>query len=272
MTIERIEHCDEETFRDHLRTGTPLVITGLVRQWPAFGKWTPDYLADACGDRPITVSEYAGGKALSGHVRLTARAYLDRLRGDPGAGQCYYMETNRLSELSEGLYQDLAFPGFLEGLPEADDLIFFGLDVGSCCHIHPHHEAVTFQILGKKTFTLYHPRDARNLYLGPFYGDYRRSRIDFSAIDHARFPRARRLVRYDVELQAGEALYIPVQWAHWTHGHGLNFSVTRFFLSSVRRYHFPSPGLTCLLGDFFHRRLLPSWVGRRLVGPLLGAS
>jgi hypothetical protein len=267
MNVERIEHCDERTLRRHVEAGTPFVITQLVRRWPAFGKWTPDYLASACGDRKIAVSHYADGKVLSSHVQLTVREYLDLLRTQPGASQLYYMETNRLTELSEGLYRDLAFPPCMEGLPEADDMIFFGLDVGSCCHIHPHHEALCFQVYGKKTFTLYHPHDARHLYLGPFYGDYRRSRIDFAAVDLRCFPRARRLRRIDVELDEGDALYIPVQWAHWTHGRGMNFSLTRFFAARLRHYHFPSPGITCLLGDFFHRRLLPSWIGRRLVRP-----
>ncbi len=265
MHVERVESCDECTWQRHVDAGTPLVITGLVPAWPAFGKWDPDFLADVCGDRPITVSDYGDGTALKDHVPMTARAYLDRLRADPSVGQRYYMETNRLRELSPDLYRDIVLPPFLDALPDIDDLIFFGLDVGSCCHIHPHHEALCFQVIGRKRFTLYHPRDARRLYLGPFYGDYRRSRIDFPAVDVRRFPRARGLRPVDIELQAGDALYIPVQWAHWTHGYGLNFSLTRFFASSVRRYHFPSPGIECLLGELFHRRLLPSWLGRRLL-------
>src|SRR5207253_194196 len=66
MTVERIGQCDARTFHHHVQMGTPLVITGLVPTWPALHKWTPEYLADVCGDRPITVSDYADGKTLSG--------------------------------------------------------------------------------------------------------------------------------------------------------------------------------------------------------------
>ena len=45
MKVERVEHCDRRLLNRHIRTGTPLVITNLVRTWPAFQKWTPEYLA-----------------------------------------------------------------------------------------------------------------------------------------------------------------------------------------------------------------------------------
>jgi hypothetical protein len=269
MMIQRLDHCNDRTLQRHLRAGTPFVFTQTAHSWPAIRKWTPAYLACVCADRKIPVSYYPDGKRCASQKQLTLQEYLEVVQTQPGAADQYYMETNPLTDLSPDLYRDIPFPAFLDELPEREDMVFFGQNSGSCCHIHPHHEAICFQILGKKTFTLYHPRDARNLYLGPFYGDYRSSRMDFSALNLMRFPRARRLAAMDIELGPGDALFIPVQWAHWTRAQGLTFSLTRFFSSSLQRYHYPSPGLTCVLGRLYHKLIQETWFGRRLVLPFL---
>jgi hypothetical protein len=252
MSVERVDRCDEETLGRFVQAGEPVVFTGLVRAWPAHDKWGPDYLAAACGERKLPVAYYPDGKHCAGERPLTVREYLDVLATEPDGPQRYYLETNPLSQLAPELYKDLAFPGFLERQPGVCDMVFFGKDTGSCCHLHPFDEAVVCQVFGRKTFHLYHPRDVPNLYLQPFYRDFRRSRIDFGQVDFDRYPRVRRLRPISVELEGGDALYVPVQWPHWTLGDGLNFTLTRFWNARLRHYRFPTPGIHCLLGKWFH--------------------
>ena len=71
------------------------------------------------------------------------------------------MESVELSDLSEELYRDVPIPAELDGLPDTSDTVFFGRNTGSCCHIHAHEEAVVFQLMGTKVFSLYHPDDVR---------------------------------------------------------------------------------------------------------------
>jgi hypothetical protein len=258
MKVERVDHCDRRMLVRHIRAGKPLVITNLVRTWPAFEKWTPDYLAAACGDRPIPIWHYPGGKARSRQVKMSLADYLDVITSTADGWNEYYLESLLLSELSDDLYHDLPFPGFLNELPDFADTVFFGRDTGSCCHIHAHEEAVVFQMIGTKVFHLYHPDDARFLYFEPLHRDYRRSRIDFGEIDHDEFPLAKRLTRIEVPLERGDALYLPVHWAHWTVGHGLTFTLTRFFNARLHHYRFPTPGIRCLIG-----RLIQSVLARK---------
>ena len=82
----------------------------------------------------------------------------------------------------------------------------------------------------------------------PVTRDYRRSRVSFPDVDYQRFQRARRLTRIDVALEPGDALYLPVHWAHWTAADGFTFTLTRFFRARLREYRFPNPGLRCVLG------------------------
>jgi hypothetical protein len=88
----------------------------------------------------------------------------------------------------------------------------------------------------------------RYLYFEPVTKDYRRSRVDCENIDYEQFPLARHLTRIDVTLEPGDALYLPVHWAHWTAAQGFTFTLTRFFSARLRHYRFPSPGLRCILG------------------------
>ncbi len=248
MTIDRLTVCDRPTLDRHVRAGRPFMVPGFARSWPACEKWSPAYLADACGDTVIPVSHYPDGVTLAGKVEMTVRDYLAAISATPESWKHHYMESVELADLSEGLYQDAPIPADLDDLPGVSDTVFFGLNTGSCCHIHAHEEAVVFQVMGTKVFTLYPPGDVQHLYFEPVTRDYRRSRVAFPDVDYRRFPLARRLTPIDVVLEPGDALYLPVHWAHWTAAEGFTFTLTRFFQARVRHYHFPSPGIRCLLG------------------------
>jgi excinuclease ABC subunit A len=52
----------------------------------------------------------------------------------------------------------------------------------------------------------------------------------------------------DGTLAPGDAMYLPVHWAHWTAAEEFTFTLTRFFQARLRNYRFPSPGLRCVTG------------------------
>jgi len=248
MILDRLAACDRSTLDRYIRSGTPFRVPGFARDWPACRTWTPEYVSAACGDALIPVSHYPDGVTLARKVPMTVRDYLAALSATPDSWKQHYMEAVELAELSDVLYKDVPIPADLDGLPGVSDTVFFGRNTGSCCHIHAHEEAVVFQLMGTKVFTLYPPDDVRNLYFEPITRDYRRSRVDFPAVDYRRFPLARRLTRIDVVLEPGDVLYIPVHWAHWTAAEGFTFTLTRFFQARLREYRFPSPGIRCIIG------------------------
>jgi hypothetical protein len=249
MTIARYRTFDRKTLDQHVRTGSPFIVPGFAKDWPACREWTPDYLAAACGLTAVPVSHYPDGVKLARQIKMTVGQYLAAISATPESWNHYYMESVGLSELSDELYRDLRIPVALDDLPARADRVFFGRNTGSCCHIHSHEESVVFQLMGVKRFMLYRPADVRNLYFEPVTADYRRSRISFGAeIDYHRFPRASRLSPINVVLEPGDALYLPVHWAHWTTAEGFTFTLTRFFQAQLWNYRFPSPGIRCLLG------------------------
>jgi hypothetical protein len=248
MRIDRLAVCDRTTLDRHVRAGRPFVVPGFARSWPACEKWTPEYLTAVCGDTLVPVSHYPDGVTLAGKVGITVRNYLAAVSATSESWKFHYMESVELAELSEELYRDVPIPAEFDSLPGVSDTVFFGLNTGSCCHIHAHEEAVIFQLIGTKTFTLYPPDDVRRLYFESVTRDYRRSRVAFPDVDFRRFPLARRLTRLDVVLEPGDALYLPIHWAHWTAAKGFTLTLTRFFQAQLRHYHFPSPGIRCVLG------------------------
>lgn len=253
MSIKRLASCDRKILDRHIRAGIPFVVPGLASEWPACRTWTTDYLASVSGQSQMPVSHYPDGTTLASKIKMTVADYLHAISATPESWKHHYMESVELSELSDELYRDVHIPAYLENLPSISDTVFFGLNTGSCCHIHAHEEAFVFQLMGTKVFHLYHPHDVRDLYFEPITQDYRRSRVDCNAIDYEQFPRAKRLTRIEVTLAPGDALYLPVHWAHWTAAEGFTFTLTRFFQARLRHYRFPSPGLRCILGRVIQR-------------------
>src|SRR5262245_37827860 len=60
--IPRLHRPDEELLaREFLVPERPVILTGVVDDWPAFGRWNAQYLKQALGSRPVAVSESMSG-------------------------------------------------------------------------------------------------------------------------------------------------------------------------------------------------------------------
>ncbi len=72
-------------------------------------------------------------------------------------------------------------------------------------------------LLGRKRWILFPPRDAEFLYLHRVKesSDFAFSEVDIRAVDEARFPEFRKARSIEVEVAAGEVLFLPEGWAHF---------------------------------------------------------
>ncbi|CAE7219592.1 hif1an, partial [Symbiodinium sp. CCMP2456] len=93
--------------------------------------------------------------------------------------------------------------------------LFAGLG-GTLYHCHYDLQPnLHVQLTGRKRFILFPPEDWRHLYPFPVHHDLdRRSMVDLDAPDCDRFPGWQNAKGYMVELEPGEALYIPPYWWH----------------------------------------------------------
>lgn len=123
---------------------------------------------------------------------------------------------------------DTYLPGFcaanpMPGLP-VDALA--SLWLGNRSRIAAHHDApdnLACVVAGRRRFTLFPPEQVGNLYIGPI--DFTPagqavSLVDFAAPDFKRYPRfaAALEAAQVVELDAGDALFIPSLWWHQVEG------------------------------------------------------
>src|SRR5436190_16325375 len=81
--IRSVERPTRREFLDRwFRAGEPLLITGLMRDWPAFGKWTPEFF-ERIGEGKSVRIEF--GNVLQENPRFTTWSlgrYLRHIRGE----------------------------------------------------------------------------------------------------------------------------------------------------------------------------------------------
>ncbi len=223
-----------------LAVDEPVVMRGLVADWPsvcAAGEGNASmlaYLRELTVDKAILAfrgdesqcGRYFYNDDLSGfnfeRIQSTLGALLEQLAGQERGQACPYLYVGSTS-IPEYL------PGFLEQNPLRIDGAkpVASIWLGNRSRIAAHFDApdnVACCVAGRRRFTLFPPEQLPNLYVGPL--DFTPagqaiSLVDFSAPDFQRFPRFRDALAaaWVVDLQPGDALYLPSMW--WHHVEGL---------------------------------------------------
>ena len=235
----------------------PVILTGVSTHWRAMTEWTPEYLKSVAGDSTITVHFDPDANFHRCFLRcflrpwervgreLTLAEFLDILLAEP-ADPRYYLGGWKLASVSTGLSGDVDFSGYIDDDEPHEPLLFLGRDVCVPLHYHGTTESFVCQLQGSKWITLYSPDQYSLLYARSWF-----SRIDGRQIrkgqpDYDAFPKFREARPIDFMLHPGEILFIPVHWWHLTSISGYQVSVAHFWRASLRRWHFPTPGLQVL--------------------------
>jgi Tfp pilus assembly protein PilF len=231
-TVERKHRLSRDDFlRDYYSTNRPVIITGMLDNWPALQKWTPEYLREHYGH--LTVEVQAGRNADRNYETNMQKLrrdvlfadYVDMVSGT--STNDVYMTANNASrnrETLKGLWNDIdMLPEYLD--PNAGDTGFFWF--GPAGTITPLHHDLTnnfmAQVRGRKHIKLI---PAFNLpYVYNNLHCY--SQVDLTNIDYNRFPLLRNARIMDVILEPGELLFLPV--GCWHYVKGLEMSITMTF-------------------------------------------
>jgi hypothetical protein len=219
----------------------PRLIRGLVADWPLVAaarhsaSAAMEYLARFDAGKPLqamVAAPESGGRLFYNHEltgfnfrpeRVVLGAVLDTLRRLQGeeSPPAIYVGSTTIETYLPGLIEANPMPG----LP-ADTLASIWL--GNRSRIAAHHDLpdnLACVAAGRRRFTLFPPEQIGNLYIGPL--DFTPagqaiSLVDFAAPDFERFPRFASALEAAqvVELEPGDALYIPSLW--WHHVEGLS--------------------------------------------------
>jgi hypothetical protein len=205
------------------------IFAGLTDDWPARSRWSLSYLRERFGGRLVPVlptrdghMNHDGRTGL--HFRWMPLAdYLERLESGVHP-ECYLVSP--LDRALPELMEDVVDPEYSRRRPFK--LSRFWLSAaGTSTPLHRDMvENLFVQIVGRKRFYLYPPRDSPWLYSYSFRSGLPNfSRFDPERPDFERYPLARRVRPLEVVLHPGDVLYLPSRWWHQPRSLDLSMSV-----------------------------------------------
>jgi hypothetical protein len=233
--IDRRHHLSREAFyREYYFANKPVVISGMLEEWPALSKWNLSFFKENHGARIVDVQSGRDSnpdyeiEQNDLHSTMLFSQYIELIEAATASND-FYMTANNTSHNREALselWKDVGrIPEYLD--PDSRDDGF--LWIGPAGTRTPFHHDLTnnfiAQVLGSKRVKLVAPCESGYIY--NHLHCY--SQVDGSAIDYDRFPLMRDVPVAECELGAGEILFLPVGWWHYVEG--LSQSVSMSFIN-----------------------------------------
>lgn len=217
-----------------LAAGRPVVFRGLVKDWPVVraGAEPADLAAYLKRfDRGAPLGALFGPPGIKGLFHYNAdlsgfnfRQGQVKLSGALDLLQDYAREAEPSALAVQSVPVRANLPGFEaeNPMPVLHNAVEPRVWIGNAVTVAAHHdpsENIACVVAGKRRFTLFPPEQVANLYMGPFEltpAGASISLVDFDAPHLARFPRFAEAMKHAlvVELEPGDALYIPYMWWH----------------------------------------------------------
>ena len=236
VEIERRHQLSRDEFlREYYSTNRPVIITGMMEDWPAMRKWDLDYFASQFGDRSVEVQM---GRAAGANYETEREKYIHKIRfGDfvdkvrtAGRTNDFYLTANNNSlnrKVLPELWDDIVqVPEYLSANQPGG---FFWM--GPAGTITPFHHDLTnnfmAQVIGRKRIKLAPSWDlpAMRNYLHCF------SQVDGRITPAAPHPGLAEPQILDFLLNPGEILFLPIGCFHFVEG--VDISVTVSFTNFV---------------------------------------
>jgi len=216
--IPRVETITKEDFiKYYFKPQKPVVIERFIEDWPAYSKWSLDYMKDIAGDKTVPLYDDRPVDYKDGfnepHTKMKMSDYINLLKKEPTRYRIFLW--NVLREVPQ-LQQDFKYPDFglklMKGLPmlflggeNSHTFMHYDIDLANIFHFHFH---------GKKQVILFDQKQNKYLYKVP-HSLITREDIDFSNPDFTKWPALQKAKGYTTELNHGEILYMPEGFWHY---------------------------------------------------------
>ncbi|WKS95342.1 cupin-like domain-containing protein [Riemerella columbina] len=217
--IDIVEDISKEDFYEkYLKKRQPVVIKNMARQWPAYQKWTLDYMKEAVGD--VEVPLYDSSKAdpaapiNASAAKMKFGDYIDLIEKEPTDLRIFLFDPIKHAPK---LLDDYVFPknlmgGFLDKYPNMffggkGSVTFLHFDIDMAHIFHTHFN-------GRKHILLFDYKWKERLYQIPF-ATYALEDYDISNPDFEKFPALDGVEGIECYLEHGDTLFMPTGWWHW---------------------------------------------------------
>ncbi|WMI66512.1 cupin-like domain-containing protein [Aestuariibaculum sp. YM273] len=216
--IPRVKTITKEDFiKNYFIPQQPVVIERFIEDWPAYTKWSLDYMKELGGnitiplydDRPV---DYKDG-FNEPHAKMKLGDYIDLLKREPTKFRIFLW--NAIKEIPQ-LQDDFTFPDFGLRLMKGIPMLFFG---GRDSYTFMHYDIdlaniFHFHFEGKKQIILFDQKQNKYLYKIP-YSLITREDINFNNPDFKKWPMLKKAKGFQTELNHGEVLYMPEGYWHY---------------------------------------------------------
>lgn len=222
----------DEFLERYYSANRPVILVGEMADWPALSRWTPRTLREAVGSRII---EYQGERTTNdrfemykdAHRReMPFDAFIDAIARTEG-NDAYITAYNSIqnAEALSVLHRDLGFlDKFLTRNAEPPHGMMWIGPAGTVTSLH-HDLTNNFiaQLVGRKRFRIAPAADVAKLY-NHQYVFSEIADLEDPSLDRERFPLLAGAQVYDVTVNPGEIIFMPIAW--WHQVRALDFSVT----------------------------------------------
>ncbi len=227
--IPRVKHITKDNFiNDYFKPQKPVVLEQVIEDWPAYNKWSLDYIKEVAGDITVPLYDDRPVQHKDGfnepHAKMKMAAYVDLLKKEPTKYRIFLW--NILKEVPI-LQKDYRFPDFglklLKGVP----MMFFG---GRDSYTFMHYDIdlaniFHFHFNGEKEVILFPQSETEKLYKVP-HSLITHESIDFSNPDYNKWPALKNANGFKTTLSHGEVLYMPEGYWHYMKYNTPGFSMS----------------------------------------------
>lgn len=259
--IERVKTISKQDFyQKYYKTQTPVVVEKLTEEWPAYKKWSFDYIKQVAGDKIVPLYNNdpvsADKKVNEPDARMKMSDYIDMLLKGPTDLRIFLF--NLIKQVPD-MQKDFFFPDLGLKLPIKDlPMLFFG---GQGSNVFMHFDIDLANILhfhfdGEKQCILMSPNDTKFMYKIP-YATICREDINFDHPDFEKWPGLKHVTPYRARLSHGEMLYMPEGWWHYMQ------YLTPGFSMSLRSLALKPANFTNAVLNIFVKRIYDNYMRKQ---------
>lgn len=217
--IDVVEDISKEEFREkYLLPRKPVVIRNMAKNWPAYQKWTMEYMKEVVGD--VEVPLYDSSKAdpsapiNASAAKMKFADYIDLIQREPTDLRIFLFDPIKSAPklLEDYISPKKLMGGFLDKFPNMffggkGSVTFLHFDIDMAHIFHTHFN-------GRKHILLFDYKWKDRLYKIP-YATYALEDFDIANPDFEKFPALNGIEGVECFLEHGDTLFMPTGWWHW---------------------------------------------------------
>jgi len=217
--IDCVDDISKEDFeKNYLNARRPLIIKNMAKNWPAYEKWSMDYMKTVVGDKIVPL--YDSSKAdpskpiNAAATEMKFSDYIELIKTTPTDLRIFLFDPIKQAPK---LLKDYIAPkdlmgGFLDSYPNMffggkGSVTFLHYDIDMAHIFHTHFN-------GRKHVILFENKWKERLYQIP-YATYALEDYDIENPDFDRFPALKGVKGVEAYLEHGDTLFMPTGYWHW---------------------------------------------------------